>query len=152
MGRTRHRKQGISERDHGWEPTCRLRETIRGLASRWSRDHRNFGEDFEQEALLSIWLKGEGNAPLNHQLQTARNRILSVRKLGKPVDRKLNANYKRAKTYLILSLEEKEGQLPSFLDLLPSPFLAEEYVVAKLTFLEILSYLEPEERRCALLR
>jgi DNA-directed RNA polymerase specialized sigma24 family protein len=78
-----------------------------------------------------------------------------VRKLGKSVDGKLDSTYKRSTMYLVLSMEQqgigKGDSLLPFQDLLPSPSRVEEYIVVKLTALEILAALEPEERHCVLL-
>ena len=148
-------RQTTVERDPAWQPPMELRQKIHSLAGRWTRDRRDLREDLEQEAMLAIWLKGETQAPLDHQLQTARHRMLSVRKLGKSVDGKLDATYKRSTRYIVLSMEQqgigKGDDLLPFQDLLPSPFLVEEYIVAKLTALEVLTVLEPEERHCVLL-
>jgi DNA-directed RNA polymerase specialized sigma24 family protein len=143
------------ERDPAWQPPIELRQRIHALAGRWTRDRWDVREDLEQEALLAIWLKGETKAPLSHQLQTAQHRMLSVRKLGKSVDGKLDSTYKRSTMYLVLSMEQqgigKGDSLLPFQDLLPSPSRVEEYIVAKLTVLEILDTLEPEEHHCVLL-
>jgi len=148
-------QQATVERDPAWQPSIELRQWIHALAGRWTRDRRDFREDLEQEALLAIWLKGETQAPLDHQLQTARHRMLSVRKLGKSVDGKLDTTYKRSTMYLVLSMEQqgigKGDHLLPFQDLLPSSSHVEAYIVAKLTALEILDTLEPEERYCVLL-
>jgi hypothetical protein len=105
--------------------------------------------------MLAIWLKGETEAPRNHQLYTAQKRMLSVRKLGRSVDGKLDYTYRRPDPYLVFSLEQEGIQKGDhtfpFQDILPDPFQVEKYVVAKLTFLEIISFLEPEERRYTLL-
>jgi DNA-directed RNA polymerase specialized sigma24 family protein len=77
--------------------------------------------------------------------------MLSVRKLGKSVDGKLDTTYRRSRKYVVLSMEQQgTGQgdkLLPFQDFLPSSSRVEEYVVAKLTALEILAVLEPGERR-----
>jgi DNA-directed RNA polymerase specialized sigma24 family protein len=77
--------------------------------------------------------------------------MLSVRKLGKSVDGRLDNTYHRPKRYRVYSLEQdgvKKGEHTfPFQDILPDPVRVEAYVVAKLTLLEIISSLEPEERR-----
>jgi DNA-directed RNA polymerase specialized sigma24 family protein len=140
------------ERDPAWQPPIELRQRIHALAGRWTRDRWDVREDLEQEALLAIWLKGETKAPLSHQLQTAQHRMLSVRKLGKSVDGKLDYTYRRPRAYLVSSLEQdgiqKGDHTFPFQDILPDPCRVEEYVMAKLTALEILATLEPDERQC----
>lgn len=125
------------------------------MARGWSRDTPDTTDDLEQEALLEIWLKGETRAPVNHQLRTAQNRMLSVRKLGKSVDGKLDAFYKRARPYVVLSMEWdalRFGEdLLLFEDVLLAPHRVEEAVIAKLTFLNLVSLLEPKERMCTVL-
>ena len=148
-------RQATFERDPAWQPPLELRQSVHALAGRWTKDRRDAREDLEQEALLAIWLKGETGAPLDHQLRTAQNRMLSVRKLGRSVDGKLDATYRRPAAYAVLSIEQQGigtgDHLLPFHDLLPSPFRVEEYVVEKLTCQEILQYLHPEERYCVLL-
>jgi hypothetical protein len=78
---------------------------MRHIAWRWSRDRPDYLEDFYQEGLLAIWLKGETQEPLNHQLRTAQNRILSVRKLGRSVDGKLDRSYRRPRPCGVVFLD-----------------------------------------------
>ena len=135
-----------------WQPAEELRSALGALARRWSRDRPDVREDLEQEALLAIWAKGETDAPLRHQLRTAQNRMLSVRKLGTSVDGKLDGSYHRTRRYIVVSLEQGAavagGELLPLHDVLPSTFLVEPYVVSKLRFLELLSVLAAEERDC----
>ncbi len=154
MGRRKLYQQPV-ERDSSWEPGPELQDRVYRLAGRWSRDRREVRQDLYQEGMLAIWTKGETEAPLDHQLRTAKNRMLSVRKLGKSVDGKLDATYKRSTRYAVLSMEQqgvgRGDDLLPFQDLLPSSCRVEDYVVAKLTVLEVLSVLEPEQRHCVLL-
>lgn len=135
-----------------WRPAPDLCAAVRSLARRWSRDRPDVREDLEQEALVAIWTKGETDAPLSHQLRTAQNRMLSVRKLGKSVDGKLNGSYQRRRQYTIVSVEQRavaaEGGVLPLQDVLPSAFLVEPYVVSKLRLLELLSVLAADERAC----
>ncbi|MQA00739.1 MAG: hypothetical protein GEU80_15685 [Dehalococcoidia bacterium] len=109
-------------------------------------------EDLEQEALLAIWAKGMTDAPLRHQLRTAQHRMLSVRKLGKSVDGKLDGSYHRSRRYIVVSVEQgaaaAEGDVLPLHDVLPAAFLVEPYVVSKLRLLELLSVLAADERDC----
>jgi RNA polymerase sigma factor (sigma-70 family) len=142
-------------RDSSWEPSPELQDKIHRLARRWSRDRPEYREDLYQEGMLAIWLKGETEAPLNYQLRTARNRMLSVRKLGKSVDGKLDHHYRRPNPYWAVPLEgagiRMGDQTFSFQDILPDAVQVERHVVAKLTLMEVCSVLEPEERQCVLL-
>ena len=135
-----------------WQPAEELRAAVRALAARWSRDRPDVREDLEQEALLAIWAKGETDAPLRYQLRTARNRMLSVRKLGRSVDGKLDGSYHRARRYVVVSVERDAvaagGDGLPLHDLLPATFLVEPYVVGKLRLLELLSVLAADERAC----
>jgi DNA-directed RNA polymerase specialized sigma24 family protein len=153
VGRRRLYQQEV-DRGSSWEPAPELQDKIHRLARRWSRDRREVREDLYQEGMLAIWLKGEAEAPLNHQLLTAQNRMLSVRKLGKSVDGKLDHHYRRPKPYWTVSREEdgvRRGDYTfPFQDILPDPVQVERHVVAKLTLSEVLSILEPEERKCVL--
>lgn len=135
-----------------WQPAEELCAAVGSLARRWSRDCPDVQEDLEQEALLAIWAKGETGAPLRHQLRTAQNRMLSVRKLGKSVDGKLDGSYHRARPYAVVSLDRgaaacDDDVLPLH-DVLPSTLLVEPYVVSKLQLLELLSLLAADEREC----
>jgi DNA-directed RNA polymerase specialized sigma24 family protein len=154
VGRRKLHEQRV-ERDSSWEPTPELQDKVYLLAGRWSRDRREVRQDLYQEGMLAIWAKGETGAPLIHQLRTAQNRMLSVRKLGKSVDGKLDSTYKRPRPYAVLSMETqgigRGDDLLPFRDILPDPCRVEQHVVAKLTVLEILAVLEPEERHCVLL-
>jgi DNA-directed RNA polymerase specialized sigma24 family protein len=154
VGRRKLHQQPV-ERDSSWEPGAELQDRVYRLAGRWSRDRREVRQDLYQEGMLAIWLKGETEAPLDHQLRTAQNRMLSVRKLGKSVDGKLDYRYRRPNPYAVYSMEQQgvgtgDNLLP-FQDLLPSSCRVEDYIVAKLTVLEVLSVLEPEQRHCVLL-
>jgi DNA-directed RNA polymerase specialized sigma24 family protein len=103
MGRPR--KHPEPERDPNWEPSEHLKNRVHYLAWRWSLGQPDSLEDLYQEGLLAIWLKGETQAPLNHQLRTAQNRMLSVRKLGKSVDGKLDGRYRRPREWHLVYLE-----------------------------------------------
>jgi DNA-directed RNA polymerase specialized sigma24 family protein len=103
MGRPR--KHPEPERDPNWGPSGELVAKVHYLAWRWSRDRPDYLEDLYQEGLLAIWLNGETQAPLNHQLRTAQNRMLSVRKLGKSVDGKLDQGYQRATPWGVVFLD-----------------------------------------------
>jgi DNA-directed RNA polymerase specialized sigma24 family protein len=103
MGRPR--KHPEPERDPNWEPSGDLKHRVHYLAWRWSRDRPDYLEDLYQEGLLAIWLRGETQAPVNHQLRTVQNRMLSVRKLGKSVDGKLDQGYQRARPWGVVFLD-----------------------------------------------
>jgi len=157
MARRRRNRDGQAQKpgDPAWQPPAELCERVRAMARRWSLDRPDLREDLEQEGLLAIWMKGMTDAPLNYQMQTAKHRMLSVRKLGRSVDGKLDATYKRARTYIVYSMERKailvgDNSL-SLKDLLPSAFRVEEHIVSKLTLLELLSVLEPAELECVTL-
>lgn len=155
MGRKKRSGEVYPPPDPYWRPPVELQARVRAMARRWSQDWPDVREDLEQEALLSIWLKGMTEAPLNHQMQTAKHRMLSVRKLGRSVDGKLDATYRRTRTYVVYSLEHEFIQvgddLLSLGDLLPSAFRVEEHIVSKLTLVELLSVLEPAELACVML-
>lgn len=154
MGR-RRRNEVHPPPDPDWRPPAELQARVRAMARNWSRDRPDAREDLEQEALIAIWLKGLAEAPLSHQMQTAKHRMLSVRKLGRSVDGKLDATYRRSRTYVVYSMEQEsiyvgDEQL-SLGDLLPSALRVEEHIVSKLTMLELLSALEPGEIECVAL-
>jgi DNA-directed RNA polymerase specialized sigma24 family protein len=111
------------------------------LAWRWSMGQVDCLDDLYQEGLLAIWLKGETQAPLNHQLRTAQNRMLSVRKLGRSVDGKLDRGYRRTRPWQLFSLDWTGRQVPS-------PSWVEEQVMDRLTVLEMMSLLDLQQRRC----
>jgi DNA-directed RNA polymerase specialized sigma24 family protein len=140
MGRPR--KYPEPEREPSWEPSAELQARVHYLAWRWSLDRPDYLEDLYQEGLLAIWLKGETQAPLNHQLRTAQNRMLSVRKLGKSVDGKLDRRYRRSREWLVLPMDTllygvaHQGRL------------VEDFVVDRLTVLEILSVLDAPQLEC----
>lgn len=136
-----------------WQPAEELCTAVRSLARRWSRDRPDLREDLEQEALLAIWAKGTTDAPLGHQLRTAQHRMLSVRKLGRSVDGKLDGSYHRRRQYIVVSMEQvvAGGEAFRLCDVLPSTFLVERYVVSKLRWLELVSVLAPDERVCVAL-
>ena len=120
------------------------------MARRWSRDDYSQADDLYQEGMLAIWLKNDTQAPWSHQLRTAQNRMLSVRKLGKSVDGKLNRTYKRGNPYLVLPLDGEGVMLHEEPDSpeepVPDPLNLEEQVIAKLIVLEIISLLTPRQR------
>ena len=133
-----------------WQPSQKLQDGVAYLARRWSRDDYSQADDLYQEGMLAIWLKNDTQAPWSHQLRTAQNRMLSVRKLGKSVDGKLDRTYKRDKPYLVLPLDGdgvilEEGPDPSE-EPIPDPLDLEEDVIARLTVLEITSFLTPRQR------
>ena len=111
------------------------------LAWRWSMGQVDYLDDLYQEGLLAIWLKGETQAPINHQLRTAQNRMLSVRKLGRSVDGKLDRSYRRPRPWPMVSLDRMSGHIASRSRI-------EEHVVDLLTVLEMMSLLDPQRRRC----
>jgi DNA-directed RNA polymerase specialized sigma24 family protein len=154
------RQSGRRVRTHSpgpsdWQPAEELCAAVWSLARRWSRDRPDAREDLAQEALLAIWFKGETDAPLRYQLRTAQNRMLSVRKLGKSVDGKLDASYHRTRRYAVVPLGQRavvgSGDMLPLHDVLPSTFLVERYVVSKLRLLELLSVLATDERVCVAL-
>jgi hypothetical protein len=102
MGQSR--KYPLPERDPNWEPSEVLRGKVRYLAYLWSWDRPDYQDDLLQGALLAIWLKGETEAPLNHQLRTARERMWVVRQQGKSVDGRLNRAFRRPYTYKVAHL------------------------------------------------
>ncbi len=138
-----------------WQPAEELCTAVRSLACGWSRDCPDVREDLEQEALLAIWAKGETEAPLRHQLRTAQHRMLSVRKLGKSVDGKLDGSYHRSRRYPVVSVDQgvsvAGGDVLPLQELLPSAFLVERYVVSKLRLLELVAVLTPDEHACVAL-
>jgi DNA-directed RNA polymerase specialized sigma24 family protein len=136
MGRPR--KHPEPPRDPNWEPSEALRAKVHYLAWRWSLDRPDYLKDLYQEGLLAIWLKGETEAPLNHQLRTAKNRMLSVRKLGQSVDGKLDRSYRRPRPWGMVSLDHT-GHVAA------SRSRVEEYVVERLAIEEVLALLKPHE-------
>ena len=92
--------------------------------------------------MLAIWLKGETQAPLNHQLRTAQERIIDARKRGRSVDGRMNPYSARAQRWLVLSMDHMTYGASHRL------YLVEEYVVDRLTVLEMLSLLTAPERQC----
>jgi DNA-directed RNA polymerase specialized sigma24 family protein len=138
---TRLRKNPQPRRDPDWDPSEQLKAKVHHLAWRWSMGRYEVIDDLYQEGLLAIWLKGETQAPINHQLRTAQNRMLSVRKLGRSVDGKLDRRYRRPRPWLMVSLDRMSGHIAS-------PSRIEEHVVDRLTVLEMMSLLDPPQRRC----
>ncbi len=138
-----------------WQPTPELQEEVMRMARKWTRDDPSYKDDLYQEGMLAIWQKQESESPLSHQLRTARDRMISARKLGKSVDGKLNSRYRREERYTVLSMEYDGVNLEDCVlpigDMLPDPFRVEQYVVSKLTLLELVAWLDPWERRCAAL-
>jgi DNA-directed RNA polymerase specialized sigma24 family protein len=139
-----------------WEPSQKLQDGVAYLARRWSWDDYSQADDLYQEGMLAIWLKGDTEAPWSHQLRTAQDRMLSVRKLGKSVDGKLDRTYQRDKTYLVLPLDGDGVMLDEDPDSpeepIPDPLDLEEQVVSRLTVLETTSFLTPQERHLVELR
>jgi DNA-directed RNA polymerase specialized sigma24 family protein len=95
-------------------------------------------DDLYQEGLLAIWLKGETQAPLNHQLRTAQERMLMVRQQGRSVDGRLNARFRPPQVWSVVAVD-RTGHPTA------SSSRVEEYVVERITVQEILSLLERHE-------
>ena len=136
------KKYPLPERDPNWEPSEVLRGKVRYLAYLWSRDRPDYQDDLLQEALLAIWLKGETEAPLNHQLRTARERMWVVRQQGKSVDGRLNRAFRRPQVWQVLSMELMVYGASH----ISRP--VEDYVVTRITVEEIFTLLTPPEREC----
>ena len=132
------RKYPLPERDPNWEPSQEVRAKVRYIAWRWSRDRPDYLEDLYQEGLLAIWLRGETQAPLNHQLRTAQNRVLSVRKLGRSVDGKLDRSYRRPRPWGVIFLD---GFDPPG----PGGSWVEEQALGRIALQELMALLERHE-------
>jgi DNA-directed RNA polymerase specialized sigma24 family protein len=99
-------------------------------------------DDLYQEGLLAIWLRDETHSPINHQLRTAQDRMIDVRKRGRSVDGRMNPSSARARRWLILPLDRTmygAGHRSR---------TVEAYVVDKITVEEILALLTLPEREC----
>ena len=137
--------EGLREhphRDPNWEPSEQLQVKVHYLAWRWSMGRPDLIDDLYQEGLLAIWLKDETHSPLQHQMATARQRMWVVRQQGKSVDGRLNARFRRPQEWLVLSMDRMAYGASHRM------YLVEEYVIDRLTVLEMLSLLTPPERKC----
>jgi DNA-directed RNA polymerase specialized sigma24 family protein len=135
---TRLRKNPQPQRNPNWEPSDHLKAKVHYLAWRWSMGRYEVIDDLYQEGMLAIWLEGETQAPVNHQLRTAQERMLMVRQQGRSVDGRLNARFRRPQVWTLVSVDRTGRSTAS-----SSP--VEEYVVGRATVQEILSLLGRHE-------
>ena len=135
-------REDSTTRDPNWKPSEQLKLKVHYLAWRWSMGRPEQIDDLYQEGLLAIWLRDETHAPLKHQMATARERMLTVRKLGRSVDGRMNPSTARARPWLILSMDQMMYGVGHH------SRTVEAYVVDKITVEEILALLTPPEREC----